>query len=183
MAPSMADPSVKDNRPPKMAAQEELLRRRNEELERELKRSLEREEKMKMELQKTWERLRVAEEAEEHLCSQLGELEAEAMDQASHRIGFRSYTINGFVKRKGVLLFYARWNDKRQTIGLFIHFICSMRKMLKNVIMAQRRDYRINREYSHYRHSTVLSFLDIRLERIYSYSVLSLHIFVKERNF
>ncbi|CAH1435304.1 unnamed protein product [Lactuca virosa] len=82
MAPSMADPSVKDHRPTKMAAQEELLRRRNEELERELKRSLEREEKMKMELQKTWERLRVAEEAEEHLCSQLGELEAEAMDQA-----------------------------------------------------------------------------------------------------
>ncbi|KAL7615127.1 hypothetical protein Lser_V15G04827 [Lactuca serriola] len=82
MAPSMADPSVKNHRPTKMAAQEELLRRRNEELERELKRSLEREEKMKMELQKTWERLRVAEEAEEHLCSQLGELEAEAMDQA-----------------------------------------------------------------------------------------------------
>ncbi|CAI9295565.1 unnamed protein product [Lactuca saligna] len=62
--------------------QEEVLRRRNEELERELKRSMEREEKMKMELQKIWERLRVAEDAEERLCSQLGELEAEAMDQA-----------------------------------------------------------------------------------------------------
>ncbi|OIT35797.1 PREDICTED: protein RESPONSE TO LOW SULFUR 3-like [Nicotiana attenuata] len=60
----------------------EVLRRRNEELEKELKRSIEREEKMKQELQKTWERLRVAEEAEERLCSQLGELEAEAVDQA-----------------------------------------------------------------------------------------------------
>merc|ERR1711974_336156 len=63
-------------------AQEEVLRRRNEELERELKISLEREEKMKNELQKTWQRLRVAEDAEERLCSQLGELEAEAVDQA-----------------------------------------------------------------------------------------------------
>ncbi|KAL7230180.1 hypothetical protein ACSBR2_008658 [Camellia fascicularis] len=64
------------------AAAEEVLRKRNEELERELKRSMEREEKMKQELQRTWERLRVAEEAEERLCSQLGELEAEAVDQA-----------------------------------------------------------------------------------------------------
>ncbi|XAR71555.1 hypothetical protein NMG60_11017891 [Bertholletia excelsa] len=61
---------------------EEVLRRRNEELERELGKSLEREEKMKLELQKTFERLRVAEEAEERLCSQLGELEAEGVDQA-----------------------------------------------------------------------------------------------------
>ncbi|KAK4351056.1 hypothetical protein RND71_030369 [Anisodus tanguticus] len=60
----------------------EVLRRRNEELEKELKKSIEREEKMKQELQKTWERLRVAEEAEERLCSQLGEFEAEAVDQA-----------------------------------------------------------------------------------------------------
>ncbi|XP_009774880.1 protein RESPONSE TO LOW SULFUR 3-like [Nicotiana sylvestris] len=60
----------------------EVLRRRNEELENELKKSIEREEKMKQELHKTWERLRVAEEAEERLCSQLGELEAEAVDQA-----------------------------------------------------------------------------------------------------
>ncbi|KAJ8554208.1 hypothetical protein K7X08_024886 [Anisodus acutangulus] len=60
----------------------EVLRRRNEELEKELKKSIEREENMMQELQKTWERLRVAEEAEERLCSQLGELEAEAVDQA-----------------------------------------------------------------------------------------------------
>ncbi|CAI9762532.1 unnamed protein product [Fraxinus pennsylvanica] len=60
----------------------EVLKKRNEELEKELKMSLEREEKMKQELQRTWERLRVAEEAEERLCSQLGELEAEALDQA-----------------------------------------------------------------------------------------------------
>ena len=58
------------------------LKKRNEELERELRKSQEREERMKAELQKTFERLRVAEEAEEMLCSQLGELEAEAIDQA-----------------------------------------------------------------------------------------------------
>ncbi|CAN4089423.1 unnamed protein product [Withania somnifera] len=52
------------------------------EAEKELKKSLSREEKMREELHKTWERLRVAEEAEERLCSQLGELEAEAVDQA-----------------------------------------------------------------------------------------------------
>ncbi|KAI3778224.1 hypothetical protein L2E82_07349 [Cichorium intybus] len=87
MAPSIAVPSVQvqDHRhttAARMVDQEEMLRRRNEELERELKKSIEREEKMKMELQKAWERLRVAEDAEERLCSQLGELEAEAMDQA-----------------------------------------------------------------------------------------------------
>ncbi|XP_059304407.1 protein RESPONSE TO LOW SULFUR 2-like [Lycium ferocissimum] len=60
----------------------EVLRRRNEELEKEIKKSIEREEKMREELNKIWERLRVAEEAEERLCSQLGELEAEAVDQA-----------------------------------------------------------------------------------------------------
>ncbi|KAH7538361.1 protein RESPONSE TO LOW SULFUR 3 [Ziziphus jujuba] len=60
----------------------EELRKRNEELESELKKSLEREEKMRAELQKAWHRLRIAEEAEERLCSQLGELEAESVDQA-----------------------------------------------------------------------------------------------------
>ncbi|KAL3651237.1 hypothetical protein CASFOL_004239 [Castilleja foliolosa] len=60
----------------------EVLRRRNEELERELKRSLEREGKMKEELNRAWRRMTVAEEAEERLCCQLGELEAEAVDQA-----------------------------------------------------------------------------------------------------
>ncbi|ONI25829.1 hypothetical protein PRUPE_2G322300 [Prunus persica] len=62
--------------------EEKLLRKRNEELEIELRKSQEREERMKAELQKARERLRVAEEAEERLCSQLGELEAEAVDQA-----------------------------------------------------------------------------------------------------
>ncbi|KAI3735494.1 hypothetical protein L6452_14993 [Arctium lappa] len=79
MAPTIA---VQNHRTTTVAAKEDLLRRRNEELERELEKSLEREEKMKMELKKMWERVRVAEEAEERLCSQLGELEAEAMDQA-----------------------------------------------------------------------------------------------------
>ncbi|KAJ7965192.1 putative Response to low sulfur protein [Quillaja saponaria] len=58
------------------------LKKRNEELETELKRSKEREEQMIQELQNTWQRLRVAEEAEERLCSQLGELEAEAVNEA-----------------------------------------------------------------------------------------------------
>lgn len=63
-------------------ASAEVLRKRNEELEKELKKSVEREEKMKEELQKAWRRLKVAEEAEERLCFQLGEFEAEAVDQA-----------------------------------------------------------------------------------------------------
>nr|DAD35545.1 TPA_asm: hypothetical protein HUJ06_006185 [Nelumbo nucifera] len=54
---------------------------RNEELERELKNSLKRKEKMREELLRTSERLRSMEEAEERLCSQLGELEAKALDQ------------------------------------------------------------------------------------------------------
>ncbi|KAI4363717.1 hypothetical protein MLD38_019898 [Melastoma candidum] len=58
------------------------LRKRNEELETELRRSLEREERMRAEMDRVWARLRVAEEAEERLCSQLGELEAEAVEQA-----------------------------------------------------------------------------------------------------
>ncbi|KAL7003712.1 hypothetical protein U1Q18_004860 [Sarracenia purpurea var. burkii] len=90
MAPSptiaMAPPaqSKSHRRPPYPAEgkEEEVLKKRNEELERELKRSLEREEKMKQELQRTSARLRVAEEAEERLCFQLGELEAEAVEQA-----------------------------------------------------------------------------------------------------
>ncbi|XP_077247455.1 protein RESPONSE TO LOW SULFUR 2-like [Tasmannia lanceolata] len=70
---------------------EEILRRRNEELEKELKGSLEREEKMKAELKKTKERMRMAEDAEERLCSQLGDLEAEAVDQArSYQTQIRS---------------------------------------------------------------------------------------------
>ncbi|GLU21368.1 hypothetical protein SLE2022_375120 [Rubroshorea leprosula] len=64
------------------AKEDEELRKRNEKLERELKESREREEIMMKELQKAWERLRVAEEAEERLCSQLGELEAESVHQA-----------------------------------------------------------------------------------------------------
>ncbi|OUZ99071.1 hypothetical protein BVC80_8181g4 [Macleaya cordata] len=63
-------------------SEEALLRRRNEELERELRKSLEREEKMKQELQRTTQRLIAVEDAEERLCSQLGELEAEALDHA-----------------------------------------------------------------------------------------------------
>ncbi|XP_030512754.1 protein RESPONSE TO LOW SULFUR 3-like [Rhodamnia argentea] len=64
------------------AAPEKVLMMRNEELERELRESREREEKARDELRRTAERLRVAEEGEERLCSQLGELEAEAVVQA-----------------------------------------------------------------------------------------------------
>ncbi|KAE9604083.1 hypothetical protein Lal_00002240 [Lupinus albus] len=58
------------------------LKKRNEQLEKELKESKEREEEMKRKLQSAWESLRVAEEAEERLCSQLGDLEAETLDLA-----------------------------------------------------------------------------------------------------
>lgn len=60
----------------------EALRKRNDELEMELRKGREREEKMVEELRRVNERLRVAEEAEESLSSQLGELEAEAVEQA-----------------------------------------------------------------------------------------------------
>ncbi|XP_057440148.1 protein RESPONSE TO LOW SULFUR 3-like [Lotus japonicus] len=58
------------------------LQKRNEELEKELRESKAREEQMRLQLQSAWEKLRVAEEAEERLCSQLGDLEAEAVHQA-----------------------------------------------------------------------------------------------------
>lgn len=66
----------------KNAVAERELKKRNEELERELRESKQREEQMRRQLQRAWERLRVAEDAEERLCSQLGELEAEAVHQA-----------------------------------------------------------------------------------------------------
>ncbi|XP_057774116.1 protein RESPONSE TO LOW SULFUR 2-like [Salvia miltiorrhiza] len=77
MAPTIAVP-ISGNR--REAAAAETLKRRNEELEKELRDSLEREERMKEELRMTWERVRLAEEGAERLCSQLGELEAEAVD-------------------------------------------------------------------------------------------------------
>ncbi|CAK9310689.1 unnamed protein product [Citrullus colocynthis] len=58
------------------------LRRRNEALEKELEASQEREQVMREQLKRALERLKVAEEAEERLSSQLGELEAEALAQA-----------------------------------------------------------------------------------------------------
>lgn len=63
-----------------MKKDEVMIRKRNEELEREIRKSLEREEKMREELERTRKRLYVAEEAEERLCFQLGELEAEALN-------------------------------------------------------------------------------------------------------
>ncbi|XP_050234112.1 protein RESPONSE TO LOW SULFUR 4-like [Mercurialis annua] len=60
----------------------EQLKKRVEELEKALKQSREREAEMRAEVERVWRRLRIAEEAEERLCSQLGELEAEAVHQA-----------------------------------------------------------------------------------------------------
>ena len=58
------------------------LKKRNEELEEELRQSKEREHRMRLMLREAHDRLRVAEDAEELLCSQLGELEADALNQA-----------------------------------------------------------------------------------------------------
>ncbi|XP_055831278.1 protein RESPONSE TO LOW SULFUR 3-like [Solanum dulcamara] len=93
MTPTIALPFWAQSKPPRVVVPEEaeVLRKRNEELEKELKKSIEREEKMKEELQKTWKRLKVAEEAEERLCCQLGEFEAEAVDQAR---AYRAHLIN-----------------------------------------------------------------------------------------
>lgn len=60
----------------------EKMRRKNEVLEVELLRSLEREEAARRELAVARERLRMSEEAEERLCAQLGDVEAEALAQA-----------------------------------------------------------------------------------------------------
>ncbi|KAK4787802.1 hypothetical protein SAY86_011635 [Trapa natans] len=83
MAPSadVFNPITKDMQWPNKK-QEEALRKRNEELEKELRRGREREERLEEEIRRVNERLRVAEEGEERLSSQLGELEAEAVEQA-----------------------------------------------------------------------------------------------------
>lgn len=62
-------------------AELDYLRRRNAELEREASERREREGALMEDLERTRERLRLAEEAEERLCVQLGELEAEAVEQ------------------------------------------------------------------------------------------------------
>ncbi|XP_014504197.1 protein RESPONSE TO LOW SULFUR 3-like [Vigna radiata var. radiata] len=61
---------------------ERELKKRNEELEEELKRSKEREDQVRSQLHAALDRLSVAEDAEERLCAQLGDLEAEALLQA-----------------------------------------------------------------------------------------------------
>ena len=60
----------------------EEMRRRNAELERAVAEAAAREERLRRELEAALARLAVAEEAEERLCVQLGELEAEAVTQA-----------------------------------------------------------------------------------------------------
>ncbi|KAG1360817.1 protein RESPONSE TO LOW SULFUR 2 [Cocos nucifera] len=88
MAPGMAiaDPALGKQgfglglRKPAAAAEE--LRRRNEVLEREVRERRAREEETRRELERTRARLRAVEEAEEQLCVQLGEIEAEAVVEA-----------------------------------------------------------------------------------------------------
>jgi len=60
----------------------EEMRRRNAELERAVAEAAAREERLRRELEAALARLAVAEEAEERLCVQLGEMEAEAVTQA-----------------------------------------------------------------------------------------------------
>ena len=60
--------------------EENDIKKRNEELEKKLKESIVREKKIREELDRALERVRVAEEGEEMLCSELGQLEAEAAD-------------------------------------------------------------------------------------------------------
>ncbi|CAL4917504.1 unnamed protein product [Urochloa decumbens] len=60
----------------------EEIRRRNADLERAVAEAAAREERLRRELEAALARLAVAEEAEERLCVQLGELEAEAVMQA-----------------------------------------------------------------------------------------------------
>ncbi|CAL9064073.1 protein RESPONSE TO LOW SULFUR 4-like [Musa acuminata AAA Group] len=64
------------------ASEVEELKRRNSKLEQEVRERRAREEEARAELEQTRARLRVAEEAEESLCAQLGELEAEAVAHA-----------------------------------------------------------------------------------------------------
>ncbi|KAG6503840.1 protein RESPONSE TO LOW SULFUR 2-like [Zingiber officinale] len=69
-----------------MAAAEALevaeLQRRNKELERAAAEGRDREAAMERELERTRQRLLATEEAEERLCGQMGELEAESVLQA-----------------------------------------------------------------------------------------------------
>ncbi|KAJ3682176.1 hypothetical protein LUZ60_014750 [Juncus effusus] len=60
----------------------EELRKRNGELEKQVREFKDREELLKVELERTCLRLRTVEEAEERLCFEMGELEAEAVAQA-----------------------------------------------------------------------------------------------------
>ncbi|KAK1274570.1 hypothetical protein QJS04_geneDACA013211 [Acorus gramineus] len=80
MASSIAVPSLAAFQKP--IAEAELLLRRNKELERELRESQRREERVAEELRMVREKLRAAEEGEERLCFELGELEAESLCQA-----------------------------------------------------------------------------------------------------
>lgn len=86
----------------------EEMRRRNAELERTVAEAAAREERLRRELEAALARLAVAEEAEERLCVQLGELEAEAVTQAieyqehvralSERLAF----VDGVIRSSGI---------------------------------------------------------------------------------
>ncbi|KAI3900084.1 hypothetical protein MKW98_000984 [Papaver atlanticum] len=61
-------------------ARDEILRQRNEELEIQIKKSLERQEKTRKQVEKTTQRIYVVEESEKRLNTQVGEIEAKALD-------------------------------------------------------------------------------------------------------
>ncbi|KAL5231470.1 hypothetical protein ABZP36_030246 [Zizania latifolia] len=89
------------------AKEAEEVMRRNAELEKAAAEAAAREERLRRELEAALARLAVAEEAEERLCVQLGELEAEAVAQAveyqqhvrelSERLAFMDGGLSGAV--------------------------------------------------------------------------------------
>jgi len=91
----------------------EEMKRRNAELEKAVAEAAAREERLRRELEKALARLAVTEEAEERLCVQLGELEAEAVEQAieyqervralSERLAF----VDGVLRSSGIRGFAA----------------------------------------------------------------------------
>ncbi|CAD6205536.1 unnamed protein product [Miscanthus lutarioriparius] len=91
----------------------EEMKRRNAELERAVAEAAAREERLRRELEAALARLAVAEEAEERLCVQLGELEAEAVTEAieyqervralSERLAF----VDGVLRSSGIRGFAA----------------------------------------------------------------------------
>ncbi|EAY79167.1 hypothetical protein OsI_34275 [Oryza sativa Indica Group] len=109
------------------AKEAEEVMRRNAELEAAAAEAAAREERLRRELEAALAALAVAEEAEERLCVQLGELEAEAMAQAveyqqqvrelSDRLAFADGVLR-FPKAKAIIA------ESKQRQDLFVDFGC-----------------------------------------------------------